>query len=205
MVSHPPFSLDLGSELYLGLLLLVAGERLVELRLSARNARRQLARGAVEYGRGHYLPMVVFHALFLLSCAAELLWFHPTIPLPVGLLMLLLALAAQALRYWAVSTLGDRWNTRIIVRAGDLPVTLGPYRLVRHPNYVAVALELFALPLVHGCWRTALFFSVGNAVLLAVRIPSEERALGLAYREAFADRPRFIPAGPTSRGVRHGQ
>jgi methyltransferase len=196
--------LDLGDWLYLGLLLLVAGERLVELRLSARNARRQLDRGAKEYGRGHYLPMVVFHTLFLFSCAAELVWLRPSVPLVLGLFMLILALTAQALRYWAVSTLGDRWNTRIIVRAGDPPVTGGPYRFVRHPNYVAVALELFALPLVHGCWRTALGFSLGNALLLAVRIPSEERALGEAYRAAFDGRPRFVPTVAGAQGVRHG-
>jgi methyltransferase len=192
---------QLGVWLYLGLLIAVAGERLIELRLSTRNARRQLERGAREYGRGHYLPMVAFHTLFLFSCAGELFWFHPTIPLALGGAMLVLALSAQGLRYWAVSTLGDRWNTRIIVRAGDPPVTDGPYCFVRHPNYVAVALELFALPLVHGCWRTALVFSLGNVMLLAVRIPSEERALGEAYREAFSDRPRFLP---TTQGVRHG-
>jgi methyltransferase len=203
MVTAPP-PLDLGSQLYLGLLLLVAGERLVELRLSARNAHRQLERGATEYGRGHYLPMVVFHALFLFSCAAELLWFRPAVSLAFGLTMLVLALTAQGLRYWAVSTLGDRWNTRIIVPLDDPPVTAGPYRFVRHPNYVAVALELFALPLVHGCWRTALLFGLGNAILLAVRIPSEERALGAAYRAAFSGRPRFVPTVPGAQGVRHG-
>ena len=193
--------MDLGTWLYLGLLLLVAGERLFELRLSSRNARRQLERGAKEYGRGHYPPMVVFHGLFLFSCAAELLWLRPTVPLAFAGVMLVLALSAQGLRYWAVSTLGDRWNTRIIVNPGNPPVTGGPYRFVRHPNYVAVAVELFALPLVHGCWRTALVFSVGNALLLAVRIPSEERALGDAYRDAFSGRPRFLP---TAQGVHHG-
>jgi len=186
---------------YLGLLLLVGGERLVELRLSARNARRQLARGASEFGRAHYLPMVVFHGLFLFSCAAEILIFRPAVSPGFGLSMLALTLGAQSLRYWAVSTLGDRWNTRIIVNPGEAPVTGGPYRLVRHPNYAAVTIELFALPLVHGCWRTALLFSLGNAVLLAVRIPREEKALGEAYGKAFAGRPRFVP---TPQGVRHG-
>jgi methyltransferase len=187
--------------LYLALLVLVGGERLLELWLSARNARLQLARGAREYGRGHYLPMAAFHGLFLFACAAELLWFHPTVPLGFGLAMLAVVFAAQGLRYWAVLALGDRWNTRIIVDPTALPVTRGPYRFLRHPNYLAVFLEMFALPLVHGCWRTALVFSAGNAVLLAVRIPREEKALGEAYRHAFEATPRFWPA---SHRVGHG-
>jgi methyltransferase len=191
----------ISEQLYLAFLLLVGGERLLELALSARNARHQLARGAREYGRGHYLPMVVFHGLFLFSCGAELLWFHPRTPLPFGLAMLVLVLSAQGLRYWAVLTLGNRWNTRIIVDTSAPPVIGGPYRFVRHPNYVAVCLEVLTLPLVHGCWRTALIFSVGNAVLLAVRIPREEKALGEAYRHAFLQTPRFVP---TSQGIRHG-
>jgi methyltransferase len=201
MVSLASRPLDLGAQLYLCLLVIVAAERLVELGLSTRNARRQIARGAIESGRGHYPPMVVFHGLFLVSCAAELLWFRPPVALPLALGMLALALTAQGLRYWAVSTLGDRWNTRILVRPGDPPVTGGPYRFIRHPNYLAVVLEFFSLPLVHGCWRTAVVFSIGNAVLLAVRIPREERALGDAYRDAFVDRPRFVP---TPQGIRHG-
>jgi methyltransferase len=189
----------IADQLYLGLLLLVGAERLLEIWLSSRNARLQLARGAREYGRGHYLPMAVFHGLFLLSCALKLLWFHPGVSLAFG--MLGLVLLAQGLRYWAVISLGDRWNTRIIVDASTPPVTRGPYRFVRHPNYVAVSLEMIALPLVHGCWRTALAFSVGNAVLLAVRIPREEKALGEAYRNAFTQTPRFLPSPP---GLRHG-
>jgi methyltransferase len=78
-------------------------------------------------------------------------------------------------------------------------VTGGPYRYLRHPNYLAVVLELAAVPLIHGCWRTALAFSVGNAILLAVRIPAEERALGELYQSAFAGRPRFVPEAQRGR------
>ena len=103
---------------------------------------------------------------------------------------------AQALRYWAIASLGEYWNTRIIVVPGLPPVTRGPYRFLRHPNYVAVVLELAAVPLIHGAWVTALVFSLGNALLLWVRIRAEETALGSAYAQTFADKPRFIPEVP---------
>jgi methyltransferase len=92
--------------------------------------------------------------------------------------MLALAVASQVLRWWCISTLGRRWNTRVIVVPGLAPVASGPYRLMRHPNYVAVVVEGIALPLVHQAWVTAVVFTVLNAVLLTVRIRVEERALG---------------------------
>jgi methyltransferase len=179
---------------YLALLALFAAERGVELVVSSRNARRAVAAGAVEVGRGHYRVMVVFHAAFLAACAAEAIAF-PEPPPRIALLAVAIALAAQALRWWSVAALGSRWNTRILVVPGAAPVTAGPYRFLRHPNYVAVAVELAALPLAFGSWRTALVFSAGNALLLAVRIPAEERALGAPYAAAFAATPRFVPAG----------
>jgi methyltransferase len=191
--------LSFSDELFIGLIVALACERVFELWLSARNASRQLARGAQEFGQGHYRVMAVFHLLFLVSCLAEMLILHPRPLLGLTIVSLAGAGGAQALRYWAVSTLGEHWNTRVIVRPGDSPVTAGPYRFVRHPNYVAVALELVAVPLVHDCWRTALVFSLGNFALLAVRIPIEERALGVTYATVFGHRPRFFP-GAGNRG-----
>jgi methyltransferase len=182
-------------QLYLGLLGLVAVERAVELGLSARNGRLARERGGVERGQGHYPPMAAFHALFLIACGAEVLLLHRPFPGTAGWAALAVVLAAQALRYWAVATLGWRWNTRIVVVPGASPVTSGPYRWVRHPNYVAVIAEMAALPLVHGAWLTALVFSLGNALLLRVRIRAEEEALGEPWRRAFAGRPRFVPGG----------
>lgn len=181
---------------YLGLLGLLAVERLVELVLSKRNAARAFARGGVETGQAHYRVMVVFHSLFLGACAAEAWGLERPFPGALGYAALGVAVGAQALRYWAIASLGERWNTRIIVVPGLAPVTRGPYRLLRHPNYVAVVLELAAVPLVHGAWVTALVFSLGNALLLRVRIRAEEEALGALYAETFADRPRFIPEVP---------
>lgn len=177
---------------YLGLLGLFALERAAELWLSARNARRALARGAVESGRGHYPAMVAVHALFLVACAAEALRF-PAPPPRLALLAAAGALAAQGLRWWAVASLGDRWNTRILVVPGEPPVTGGPYRWLRHPNYLAVAVEVACLPLAYGSWRTALAFSLANALLLRARIPAEERALGPDWEASLGGRPRLWP------------
>lgn len=180
--------------LYLALLAAVALERGLELRLSERNARRALARGGVEHGRGHYPVMVVLHAAFLISCAAEALAFPAAPPAP-ALLAAGGALAAQGLRWWAVAALGERWSTRVVVVPGAAPVTGGPYRWLRHPNYLAVVLEVACLPLAWGSWRTALLFTLANAALLRVRIRAEERALGPAWAAAFAGRPRLLPGG----------
>jgi methyltransferase len=183
--------------LYTGLIALVGIERLVELRLSVKNAAWAMARGGRETGQAHYRFMTGFHTLFLLSCVAEPWFFDRPFVSPWGFLALGLSVAAQALRYWAITTLGPRWNTRVIVLPDAQPVTTGPYRFVRHPNYVAVCLELAVLPLVHSAWVTALVFSVGNALLLMVRIRAEEAALGGQYQQAFNDTPRFLPGkGP---------
>jgi methyltransferase len=163
---------------YLALLAATGVERLVELVLSTRHARAAFARGGVEYGRGHYPAMVALHVGLLLACAIEvLLARRPFLPW-LGWPMLFLVLLSQALRYWCIATLGRQWNTRIIVVPGAGRVTGGPYRFLPHPNYVAVVVEGFALPLVHTAWITALGFTVLNAVLLlGVRIPAEDRAL----------------------------
>jgi methyltransferase len=179
--------------LLLGYLAFLALERTIELLLSRSNARRALASGGVEVGRGHYPAMVLFHAAVLAACAVE-----PTLaprpwPLPAALAALAAALLAQGLRWWAVATLGARWSTRIVILPGAPPVTGGPYRFLRHPNYLAVVLELAAVPLIGGALFTAAAAAIGNALLLAIRIPAEERALGPGWARAFAGRRRLLP------------
>jgi methyltransferase len=166
---------------YAVLVLATGVERIVELVVSTRNARWSLSRGGVEYGTRHFPPMVALHTGLLLACLAEV-WISGRPFLPwLGWPMLVLVLASQALRWWCIATLGPRWNTRVIVVPGLALVASGPYRWLRHPNYVAVVVEGFALPLVHTAWITALAFTVLNAVLLfAVRIPAENRALATA-------------------------
>jgi methyltransferase len=156
---------------------LVALERVAELVISTRNARAALARGGVESGQGHYRPMVLLHLALLAGALAEVWWLdRPWMP-ALGWSMLALVLTAQALRWWCILALGPAWNTRVIVVPGGERVDRGPYRWLRHPNYVAVVLEGLALPLVHGAWVTAAVFTVLNAWLLTVRIRVEDRAL----------------------------
>ena len=181
--------------LFLGLVGLVALERFFELARSRRNAARALARGAVEVGKRHFPAMVALHTLFLIACAVEVVFLRRPFPGLLGYGALALALLAQGLRYWAVLALGERWNTRIIVFPGAPPVTGGPYRFVRHPNYLAVIAEVLFLPLVHGAILTAAIFSAANALLLAVRVRAEEAALGEGWARAFEGAPRFIPGG----------
>lgn len=179
--------------LYLGFLAVLGGERLFELALSRKNAARAFAAGAVEVGQGHFRVMAFVHTAFLVACGAEVLVLGRAFPGTLGWLALGAAAAAQALRYWAIATLGPRWNVRVIVTPGVPPVTGGPYRFVRHPNYVAVAAEMLFVPLIHGAWLTAVSFSIANALLLWVRIRTEEAALGETYANAFAARRRFLP------------
>jgi methyltransferase len=177
----------------LGYLALLVVERGIELRLSRRNARRALAAGGVEVGRGHYPAMVLFHVAVLAACAVEPLLAPRPWPLPVSLVALAAALLAQGLRWWAVATLGPRWSTRIVVLPGAPPATGGPYRFLRHPNYLAVVLELAAVPLIGGAVLTAAGAALGNALLLGIRIPAEERALGPGWARAFEGRRRLLP------------
>ena len=159
------------------LVALVGVERLAELVVSVRNAAWSRARGGIETGQGHYPPMVALHTGLLAGALLEAWVRRPDVPSALAWSMLALVLASQALRWWCIATLGRRWNTRVIVVPGLPPVTGGPYRWLRHPNYVAVAVEGVALPLVHAAWVTALVFTVLNAVLLAVRIRAENAAL----------------------------
>jgi methyltransferase len=174
--------------LYTLLVAAVAAGRLVELRIAGRNRRRLLARGGVEVAPGHYRWMVLQHAAFLIACPLEV-WLldRPFFP-PLAAAMLFLVVPATALRYWVIRTLDGRWTTRIVILPGTPPVVGGPYRWIRHPNYLAVCAEIAALPLVHTAWLTAVVFSVLNAVVLRVRIRAEEGALKslTPYDEAFA-------------------
>ncbi|HEV2888091.1 MAG TPA: isoprenylcysteine carboxyl methyltransferase family protein [Jatrophihabitans sp.] len=170
------------SAAYPALILLVALERLAELVVSNRNLRWSRSRGGIETGAGHYPAMVALHSALLAGCLVEV-WLldRPFVP-ALGWPMLAVVAAAQALRWWCIATLGPQWNTRIVVVPGAGRVSSGPYRYLRHPNYVAVVLEGFALPLVHTAWLTAVIFSVLNAVLLSVRIRSESSALAMLGR-----------------------
>lgn len=185
--------------LYTGLVGLVAVQRLVELRVSRGNERRLRLRGAEEAGAGHYPWMVALHTVFLASCVAEVHLLDRPFVAPLAGIALTGLVAATTLRWWTLRTLGGRWTTRVLVLPGESPVTGGPFRHLRHPNYLAVVLEMAALPLVHAAWGTALLFSAANALLLRVRIRAEEAAWRAAgsgergYAGAFAGRGGLLP------------
>ena len=158
-------------------LTIVIVQRLSELALARRNYRWAMHHGGREYGADHYWLFIVLHSLWLVCVALESLLLQSSVP-TWWPLFLALILVAQVLRYWAISTLGHCWNTRIVIFNQMPRVRTGPYRYLRHPNYVAVALEIAAIPALVGAWYTALLFSIANgALLLLIRIPAEERAL----------------------------
>ncbi|MFJ7157339.1 isoprenylcysteine carboxyl methyltransferase family protein [Streptomyces sp. NPDC101118] len=171
---------------YVVLVLLVVAERFAELAVARRNGAWSRARGGLEHGAGHYPVMVALHTALLAGCLVEP-WAadRPFLPL-LGWPALALVLAAQGLRWWCIATLGRRWHTRVLIVPGLPLVASGPYRFLRHPNYLAVVVEGAALPLVHSAWVTALGFSVLNAALLSVRIRCEDDALASARAVAAA-------------------
>lgn len=157
----------------------VGVERVIELVISQRHVAWALARGGVEYGRSHYPAMVVLHVGLLLGAVAEVVLLDRVFLPWLGWPMLVVVLLAQSLRWWSIVTLGPQWNTRVVVVPGAGRVTSGPYRWVRHPNYVAVVAEGVSLPLVHTAWITSTVFTVLNAFLLRTRIRVENRALAV--------------------------
>lgn len=159
----------------------VAVQRLGELVWSRRNERRLRDRGALEYGRAHYPAMVALHIGWLTSMLLEARR-AGAVPRPVRVLAIGAFVAAQPLRYWAIASLGDRWTTRVLVPPDEDPLTTGPYRYLDHPNYVAVIVELGALPLALGAWRTATWAMVANAAVLRTRVAVERDALERSAR-----------------------
>ena len=172
--------------LFTALVLAVGIERLVELAVSKRHAAWAFSLGGEEFGRGHFPAMVALHTALLVGAMAEM-WMldRPFLPI-LGWAALVVVIASQSLRWWCIATLGRQWNTRVIVVPGVPLVSHGPYRLLRHPNYLAVVLEGAALPLLHSAWATAAGFTVLNAALLARRIQVEERALATVAGKAAA-------------------
>lgn len=165
---------------YYAVVVAVCFERIAELVVSKRNAGWSFARGGVETGKGHFPPMVALHTGLLVGCLIEPWAAHREFVAWFGWPMLALTLAAQGLRWWCIATLGPRWNTRVIVVPGLPLIRTGPYRWLRHPNYVAVVVEGFALPLAGSAWITAAVFAVLNAAVLTVRLRCETRALAVA-------------------------
>jgi methyltransferase len=156
------------------ILALVVVQRLVEIVYAERNTRALLARGAVEIGRAHYPLIVVLHAAWLTA----IVLFLPA-DATIHWLPLVLFVALQIARVWVLVTLGPYWTTRIITLEGAPLVRTGPYRFVRHPNYLVVVGEIAMLPLAFGEFWIAITFTILNAVMLAWRIRQEDFALAI--------------------------
>ena len=151
----------------------IALQRLAELALAARNARRLRARGAVEAGAGHYPLLVALHAGWLMAMLVAIPADAPWSPALIGAFA-----GLQIARVWVIASLGERWTTRVLVLPGEPLVGRGPYRWLRHPNYAIVCAEIAVVPLIFGAWKIALVFSLLNLVLVAHRIRIEDTALG---------------------------
>lgn len=161
-------------------------QRLVELIVARRNEKWMKAQGAFEAGTSHYPYMIMLHTSFFISLISEVVILDRSLS-PFWVPLLGIFLLAQVLRVWCLASLGKFWNTKIIILPGAEVVQKGPYKLIRHPNYVIVCTEILVLPLLFQAYFTAILFTLLNIVILSIRIPAEERALREAtnYSEVF--------------------
>ena len=189
---------------FLALFILLASQRIYELRLSRQHEEWIRSQGGIEVGAGHFRVMQILHILWFISMLAEVFLLGRSTHLYLAIPAFLVFLVGQFLRYAAILTLGKRWTVRIFILPGKAPIESGIYRWIRHPNYLGVILEIAAFPMIGNAFLTALIFSIANAVLLAYRIRMEEHALETYnhYRRVFAGRPRFFALRPFKAGSR---
>jgi len=187
--------MDLSTIAFLGLLVAVALLRIVELQISRRHQQEMIARGAAKVDEPRFRWMVVLHTAVLLGAALEVVLLRrPSIPI-LATVMLAIFLAANAVRWWVIRTLGNHWNVQVMDSSRLGVISSGPFRYVRHPNYAAVFAEMLALPLIHTAWITAIVGSLAHVAVLSQRLSTEERVLlaNPEYRATMAGKPRFLP------------
>ncbi|HXL21081.1 MAG TPA: isoprenylcysteine carboxylmethyltransferase family protein [Candidatus Dormibacteraeota bacterium] len=187
--------MELSVILYLALLLTVAALRLLELRVSRNHQQQMIARGAKKIIDPKFRWMVLVHTAVLLGAALEVVFLKRPFIAWLAAPMLALFLAANAVRWWVIRTMGQHWNVQVVDSTQLGVVTSGPFRFVRHPNYAAVFVEMLALPLIHTAWITAVAGAIAHVGVLAQRLSAEERVLfaNADYRAAMAGKPRFLP------------
>lgn len=175
-------------------LIIIIVQRVSELFIARRNEAHMKSMGGEEHGRDHYPLIVAVHLLFLLSFTLEVIVFNKEVS-PLWMMILPVILITQIIRYWAVVSLGAFWNTKIIIVPDLEVVAKGPYRFMRHPNYLVVAVEILFLPIFFQAYATAILFTVLNAAVLTIRIREEEKALmqHTDYKKSFLNKRRFIP------------
>jgi methyltransferase len=184
-----------GDWLYLGLLGAVGAWRLVEMRISRAHQRALAARGLGRAPDPVFPYMVALHTAILVGAAVEVIVARPTFVAPLFVVALGVFVAANGLRLWVIRTMADHWNVNVVGSLSLGVVSSGPFRFVRHPNYVAVFLEMLALPLIGGAYVTAAVGAVLHVLVLARRIADEERVLlaDATYRGLMGGKPRFVP------------
>lgn len=172
----------------------IVSQRIIELFIAKSNEKWMKQRGAIEFGVKHYRFIVMLHVLFFVTFFLEKRLFNQGIS-SVWPLFLFVFLLAQIIRVWAITSLGKFWNTKIIVLTNANVIRKGPYRFIKHPNYLVVAIELAVVPLLFNCYLTAVLFTILNGFILMVRVPEEERALYelTEYKDTFEETNRFIP------------
>lgn len=180
---------------YLGLLLLVGVGRLLEMRLSRRHQRQLQELGFPRERERGFVFMVTLHTGVLVAAAVEVLWAQRPLISALAVPALVAFVLANVLRWWVIRTMAAHWNVNVVNSLALGVVTDGPYRFVRHPNYVAVFVELLALPLVHTAWVTALAGTALHAFVLRRRLALEESVLDAdaSYRAQMGSKPRFVP------------
>ena len=180
---------------YLGLLALVGIGRLAELAISRRNQSQLVKQGVRKVAEPHFRWMVLLHGGVLAAAGLEVLILHrpliPALAISMGVLFIL----SNLLRWWVIRTLAGHWNVEVMASSQVGVVTSGPYRWVRHPNYVGVVAELFALPMIHTAWITALVGTAAYLGILRSRLAVEDGVLmaSPAYRVMMGTKPRFFP------------
>ena len=188
---------------YVCLLAVVGCARLFEMRISRRHQQQLVRLGMRVEPEPGFALMVALHAAILVGSAVEVVVGHRALIPAVAIPAALSFLAANGLRLWVIQTMASHWNVRVMNTVSLGVVTDGPFRFVRHPNYVAVFVELLALPLIHGAYGTALVGGIVHAIVLGNRVRLEEGMLfgSAAYREAMAEKPRFLPHVFAKRSV----
>lgn len=155
---------------------ILCSQRVLELFLARSNERWMRQNQAIEFGRQHYPWIVILHVSFILSLGLEG-WIRGPQLIHGWLIIIILIGYLQVLRYWCIISLGRFWNTKILTIPGVEKKRIGPYRLMRHPNYLIVVLEIFFWPLLFSCWLTLIWAGLANALVLSVRIREENKAL----------------------------
>jgi methyltransferase len=187
--------MDITVVAFLALLLAVALLRIVELRVSHRHRQQMLAQGATKVNEPQFRWVVMVHTAVLIGAALEVVFLHRAFLPALGVTMFVIFICSNLVRLWVVRTMGTHWNVQVMNSTNLGVVTSGPFRFVRHPNYTAVFVEMFSLPLIHTAWITAILGCVGYAAAISQRLAVEERVLlaDPAYRTSMAGKPRFLP------------